>query len=59
MPVSEQTAEVKFVGERIIRMSRLQPSSCTSHQAYKFRRDRRHSKEAITKMPLSWFRNKF
>ncbi|WP_332988857.1 hypothetical protein [Microcoleus sp. A006_D1] len=34
-------------------------SSGISHQAYKFRRDRRHSKAAIPKMPLSWFGNKF
>jgi len=37
----------------------LRHSSGISYQGYKFRRDRRHSKEAIPKMPLSWFGNKF
>jgi hypothetical protein len=40
-------------------MSPLRHSSFTFNQVYKFRRDRRHSKEAILKMPLSWFANKF
>ncbi|MEG3863136.1 hypothetical protein [Microcoleus sp. herbarium12] len=35
------------------RMSPLRHSISTSHQEYKFRRDRRDSKEAILKMPLS------
>ncbi|MEG4912806.1 MULTISPECIES: hypothetical protein [unclassified Microcoleus] len=37
----------------------LRHSSGIFHQGYKFRRDRRHSKEAFPNMPLSWFGNKF
>jgi hypothetical protein len=59
VPVSLLKAEVKSVWERITKMSPLHHSSDLSHQAYKFQRDRRHSKEAISKMPLSWFRNRF
>jgi hypothetical protein len=56
---SSVKAEAKSVLEAITRMSLLRHSSGISHQGYKFRRDRRHSQEAIPKMPLSWFGNKF